>query len=307
MNARFFAFFLIAVFGLVPSFADQPSLASLQSLAAKGDAQAQFELGRKYQLGQGIPPDYAKATELYEKAAAQGNAKAMFNLGYIYRHGQGIAQDNDLANQWFQKAADHGLAAGQLEIGLAYYFGDSGLNKDYTAAAKWLTLAAKQTDSPEQSAPAANTLGTQYAYGMGVPRDGTQAAFWYGQAAEMGYAKGQANLGKLDYEGRLVKQDLVAAYEWMKLAAAQDEPLAVHSMSEYMAAKAFSPEVIAEGDRRVDEYQIKHHKHPIKAIPFVVEPESETTDGKIPPGMVAPQGVTNLPAAIPPSPRPAGH
>jgi len=307
MNARISAFFLIAAIGLLPSFADQPSLASLQSRAAKGDAQAEFELGRVYQLGQGVPPDYAKATELYQKAAAQGIAKAMFNLGYIYRHGQGIAQDNELANQWFQKAADQGLAAGQLEIGLAYYFGDSGLKKDYAAAEKWLTLAAKQTNSPAQSASAANALGNMYAYGMGVPTDGKQAAFWLGQAAEMGNANGQSNLGKLDYEGRLVKQDLIEGYKWMKLAAAQNEPLAVHAMSEYMAAKAFSPDVIAEGDRRVDEYQLRHHKRPIKAIPFVVEPESETADGKIPPGMIAPQGVTNLPVAIPPSPRPAGH
>lgn len=271
-------------------------LASLQARASKGDAEAQLDLGRKYQLGQGVAFDYAKATDLYQKAAAQGNAKAMFNLGYLYRHGLGIAQDNDLANQWFQKAADHGLAAGQLAIGLAYYSGDSGLAKNDAAAAKWLTLAAKQTDSPAQSAPAANTLGVLYEYGSGVPVDGKQAAHWYGQAAEMGYVKAQSNLGRLYYAGSIVSQDKVEAYKWLKLAAARGEQLAIHTLSEYMSAKAFTPEQIAEGDRRVDEYQAKHHKPPIHTIPFVMEPES---------GREIPPGMTNLPAQ--PNPVSVGH
>ena len=71
-------------------------------------------------------------------------------------------------------------------------------------------------------------------------------------------------------------------------------------MSEYMAGNAFTPAEIAEGDRRVDAYQTTHHKASVKTIPFVLEPESETLDGKIPAGMTAPAGVTQIPnAAVP--------
>ena len=188
---------------------------------------------------------------------------------------------------------------------MAYHFGDVGLKKDDAAAAKWLTLAAKQTNSPAQSAPAANALGMLYEYGLGVPQNGNQSAFWFGQAAEMGYAKAQTNLGDMDFQGLLVKKDIIEGYKWMKLAAAQNEPLAMHAMSEYLAGKAFTPEEIAEGDRRVAEFQAKHHGRPIKTIPFVVEPESETADGKIPSGMTPPPGVTNVPKAGSPAFAPA--
>ena len=47
--------------------------------------------------------------EWYGKAAEQGNAKAQYNLGLRYENGQGVAQDYGKAVEWYTKAAEQGL------------------------------------------------------------------------------------------------------------------------------------------------------------------------------------------------------
>ena len=51
---------------------------------ASQDASAMYTQGQRYYYGQGVPQDYAKAREWYEKAADKGNADAMANLGVFY-------------------------------------------------------------------------------------------------------------------------------------------------------------------------------------------------------------------------------
>jgi TPR repeat protein len=61
-----------------------------------------------YDIGQGIPQDYAAAVGWYRKAADQGNAAAQSNLGLMYAIGQGIPQDYVSAHMWFNLAAATG-------------------------------------------------------------------------------------------------------------------------------------------------------------------------------------------------------
>src|SRR5580658_5943804 len=61
--------------------------------AAKGDAEAEFALGKAYYGGNGVPQDYGKALDLYQKAANQGHAKAQNNLATMYRNGLGVKKD----------------------------------------------------------------------------------------------------------------------------------------------------------------------------------------------------------------------
>ena len=67
-------------------------------------------LGLLYQNGQGVPQDYVKAREWYEKAADKGSAFAMTNLGLLYQNGRGVPQDYGKARKWYEKAADKGNA-----------------------------------------------------------------------------------------------------------------------------------------------------------------------------------------------------
>jgi hypothetical protein len=276
MKALACALFLSSLFGALPLFAQDFNLADLQARVAKNDPEAELDLGRAYHLGgHGVVKDFAKAADLYRKAAAHGNAKAMYNLGYIYHHGQGVGTDDSVAAQWFEKAAEKGLPAAELEVGLAYYHGENGVKQDYLAAAKWLSLAAQQEDSPAQSGPAANALGSLYEHGWGVPQDGKLAVSWYSKGADLGDAKAQFNLARLYETGELVKRDLAQVYKWLKLASFQGDQLAIHLMSEDLGNNHFTAAQIAEGDRLAAEYQSTHHKAPLKGpVPTVIEPES---------------------------------
>jgi TPR repeat protein len=63
-----------------------------------------------YADGHGVPQDYAKAREWYEKAAAAGNARAMALIGVLYADGHGVPQDYAKAREWYEKAAAGGNA-----------------------------------------------------------------------------------------------------------------------------------------------------------------------------------------------------
>jgi len=81
--------------------------------AEKGNAKAQFDLGLKYDTGEGVRQDYAEAAKWYRKAAEQGYAEAQFNLGTMYDEGRGVRQDYAEAAKWYRKAKDQGVAGAQ--------------------------------------------------------------------------------------------------------------------------------------------------------------------------------------------------
>ena len=61
-----------------------------------------------YDLGRGVPQDYAEAMKWFRKAADQNHAKAQYNIGFMYEHGQGVPQNHHGAMTWYRKAADQG-------------------------------------------------------------------------------------------------------------------------------------------------------------------------------------------------------
>lgn len=105
--------------------------------AQSGNAKAQFDLGVMYFRGIGVPQDYIKALEFFEKASVQGHERAKdyiprtyFALGSDYFSEEaGERQDDQEAFKWFSKAAELGHAQAQYIIGLMYYFGE-GIAKD---------------------------------------------------------------------------------------------------------------------------------------------------------------------------------
>ena len=63
----------------------------------RDDSDNFFEQGDKYYRGKGVPQDFQKAAEWYQKAAEQGHAKAQFNLGVMYANGEGVSQNYEEA------------------------------------------------------------------------------------------------------------------------------------------------------------------------------------------------------------------
>lgn len=71
--------------------------------ARQGHINAQYNLGVMYNLGDGVPRDYAKAVKWYLEAAEQGHREAQYNLAYMYRSGKDLPLLNPKADKWFSK------------------------------------------------------------------------------------------------------------------------------------------------------------------------------------------------------------
>ncbi len=142
----------------------EPSKPAEPKLTDQGDAGTQFSQGLKYENGDGVPKDFGKAVELYQKAADQGHLDAQVNLGWLYENGEGVPIDLRKAAELYQKAADQG---NQSAI--------EKLNKLSTPAAPKL--------SNQGNAATWFGDGWRYRYGQGVPKDLSKAAELYQKAA----------------------------------------------------------------------------------------------------------------------------
>ena len=70
----------------------------------------QAEWAARYENGEGVPQDYARAMQLYCVAARRGHATAQYQLGWMYANGRGVARDDARAVAWFRLAAAQGDA-----------------------------------------------------------------------------------------------------------------------------------------------------------------------------------------------------
>ena len=148
-------------------------------------------LGVLYENGHGVPQDYDKARELYEKAAAKRDGMGMSALGVLYASGHGVPQDYDKAREWFEKAAAKGDAEAIGNLGVLYQNGH-GVPQDYDNARQWYEKAVAR-----DNAHAMFNLGTLYANGYGVPQDYAKAGEWFEKAAARGDSSAKKILEEL--------------------------------------------------------------------------------------------------------------
>ena len=113
--------------------------------AERGDASAQFKLALRYDVGLGVPQNYAESVKWLRKAADQDFVKAQYNLGCMYDNGQGISQNHAEAAKWFRKAAEHGYASAQKNLGAKYGRGQ-GVPQNNIEAYVWSSIAAISGD-----------------------------------------------------------------------------------------------------------------------------------------------------------------
>jgi TPR repeat protein len=108
---------IIADFGdRIDVKSQQEAFALLFEGATRGDATAMYNIGVFYQHGYGVPRDFTKAREWYEKAAAKDSSLAMGNLGALFVNGLGVPQDYTKAREWYEKAADKGDANAKMAL-----------------------------------------------------------------------------------------------------------------------------------------------------------------------------------------------
>lgn len=119
-----------------PAIATTADLSQITRLANQGDVIAQTSLAERYYDGEGVPQNYKKAVEWYEKAANQGEAIAQMSLGFMYAYGRGIRHNDKKSVEWFTKAANQEYIDAQHLLGIIYKEGD-GAPQDYKKAKEW--------------------------------------------------------------------------------------------------------------------------------------------------------------------------
>jgi hypothetical protein len=95
----------------------------------------------------GLGSSRAAADELddLKAAAGRGEPQSLFDLGDRYERGDGLGHDLSRAAAYMRLAAERGLALAQYRLGLFYAAG-LGVDKDLPESFAWLSLAAEGTD-----------------------------------------------------------------------------------------------------------------------------------------------------------------
>ena len=122
----------------------------LRNAADAGHADAQLNLGKLYEIGDGVDRDLAKAVEWYIKAAEAGLPAGQAQLGVLYEAGRGVEQDTASAIKLYRKAAKRGDPIGQAALGAAYYYG-VGVSKSIVDGYMWTKLASRQGNPEARS------------------------------------------------------------------------------------------------------------------------------------------------------------
>jgi TPR repeat protein len=146
-----------------------PVLAASQA----GDAESEYQLGLRYEHGDGVPIDYAAAAAWYRKSADHGHVPASAHLGSLYVDGRGVAADPVEAARLVREAAEKGDPAAMDDLSLMYLNGRV-VSKDAEKALEWCRNAAGAGHPM-----AAYRLAFSYYRGdAGVPVDHVRALAW---------------------------------------------------------------------------------------------------------------------------------
>lgn len=183
------------------------------------------------------PPRSAAAWVL--AAARLGHAEAQAVLGQWLLDGYGAERDAVQALHWFLCAAQQGHAMAANMAGRCHEQG-WGTAVDAEKAAHWYRQALRLAELPQAQYNLANLM----AAGRGVPRDDAQAFALYRQAADEGYAKAYAKLGRYHEDGQLVPRDPAVAFDCYRRGAEGGDFRSQFSYAGMLAAQGRTGEAI---------------------------------------------------------------
>ena len=188
--------------------------------AEMGLAEAQFSVADCYYHGMGVPQDYTKAVDWFEKAAEQNHADSLNGLGICYKNGKGVSKDKEKALELFRRAMECGSVSGgknyealkkeldkespnREEAARLYREGqEKEAQKDHVAAFDLYLQAANLSHAAAQY-----SVGCAYLDGEGVSQDLKKALDWLWKSADQQYAPAYVLLGDCYKEGRGVRKD----------------------------------------------------------------------------------------------------
>lgn len=187
-----------------------------------------LKLGRRYDTGDGVPKDPAKAAALYGTACDAGaeTVQACHWLAWLLMKGEGVPKDKAKAVALYTKACDGGYANGCYMLALFYNEGKE-LAKDDAKTVALLTKACNGW-----ILAACTNLGYRYQSGQGVTKDLPKAAALYQKACSTDEPVACLNLGLLYMEGESVPKDQAKAAALFKIGCDAGNTGACHNFAD---------------------------------------------------------------------------
>ncbi|MGA7327829.1 MAG: tetratricopeptide repeat protein [Rhodomicrobium sp.] len=204
-----------------------------KAVEIKKDGEAASKLGEMYAHGgPGLPQDFEKAREWFEKAD-EDDAYALASLGWLYQTGSGVAADYAKAKGYYEKVASLGVSDGDFRLGQLVYAGGPNLPKDEVAGVALSEKAARAGDSD-----AMLWLGLTYSL-RALKRDDAKGAFaWLQKASAAGNVKAYSDLADAYRRGLGTKRDGDKAREWYQKAADAGDANAKRALDELAIEQA---------------------------------------------------------------------
>ncbi len=172
------------------------------------DDQRLYQNAEKYERGDGVKKDIAKAIELYRKVGGKWSGRALSRIGDIYSDGlhrasplgrsaEEYEKDQIKAFKWYLKAAEQGLPTAQKTVGFNYLTG-TAVRHNLAEAEKWYRKAEKTwpwKDSKPLDDFANNLISYgPLLYGMTTKEAEQRAVELYRESARKGSKRAQEKL-----------------------------------------------------------------------------------------------------------------
>ncbi|KAJ3252360.1 hypothetical protein HDU77_005186 [Chytriomyces hyalinus] len=184
----------------------------------QGYVEAYNSIGWMYMNGHGVPRDFVKAAEVFQRGVDAGSVDCIGRLGILYQQGSGVAKDVPKAMELYERATGLGNMMGCCYLGCLYAEGDDGVPKDFSKAVQYYERAAQAN-----VVSAIRNLGHCYENGNGVPQSYEISLQYYTRAAKYDDSWTLYHLGISYQYGTGVQQDYVKAREYLERAAKQKE------------------------------------------------------------------------------------
>ena len=198
---------------------------SLRTAALNGDPSAEFEVASRFAQGKGVPKDFLKAAEWYQRAASRGFAPAQYRLGGLFERGIGVGADPVRARIWYRRAAEAGNVKAMHNLAVMHTQRSAAQQPDYTTAVQWFSQAAERGLADSQF-----NLGILHENGMGLTRSQSEAYKWFALAADRGdaeAAKRRAMLeGKLEPAELALLKSAIAGWQAKPIDQIANDPIA---------------------------------------------------------------------------------
>ena len=240
----------------------------LTNASRRGSWEATYWLAERYDSGDGVAPDTARARQLYGEAAgiarrvaAANRGNGHFILALMLYNGHGIELDRAAAARHFREAADLGQHYALSWLGSLYERGE-GVAIDLAEARRLYEAAVERNDNdalPNLAAlyrdgkgvtkdpararalleralaldvtSAMHDLAYLNEEGIGGPVDYGEAMRLYRLAADRGSWVSLNSIGQMHENGRGVPADAAEAARWYMRGAERGEPAALESLA----------------------------------------------------------------------------